>query len=468
MTRKTRRSSATCGERDTGLSKLKRVRFLRSLSAELLAALAAALAVAVVVYRCTLSVAYAEIDRVIYDAGAQGVRNTQAKNELQQYVTENGVSGSDADAFEQWSGRQKARMFTVFREDTVLYDSSGLYQPGEIPEVYDEYGNRVEGSAATETWQPSYVLQLADGAAMVWMVDFGAQEYYTAAYRGALALAGGIVLVLFLLAIRSKTRYIYQLKEELALLEGGDLEHPITIKGRDELGELAASIDAMRKSIIQRQAGEEAARQANQELITAMSHDLRTPLTSLIGYLDILTTRRYQNQEQARACLENSRKKAYELKDLSDKLFEFFLVYGREDAPKLETVDCAAFLMQTLEEGLFLLEDQGFSVERDTPDPKCLLRVDVGLLRRALDNMVSNLCKYADPSAPLKLRWRQRDGRFELELSNRVHPAPKVQSTGLGLKTCKRILALHGGSFEAREENGWFMVRICLPCQELK
>ena len=224
----------------------------------------------------------------------------------------------------------------------------------------------------------------------------------------------------------------------------------------------------MRKSIIQRQAGEEAARQANQELITAMSHDLRTPLTSLIGYLDILTTRRYQNQEQARACLENSRKKAYELKDLSDKLFEFFLVYGREDAPKLETVDCAAFLMQTLEEGLFLLEDQGFSVERDTPDPKCLLRVDVGLLRRALDNMVSNLRKYADPSAPLKLRWRQRDGRFELELSNRVHPAPKVQSTGLGLKTCKRILALHGGSFEAREENGWFMVRICLPCQELK
>ena len=94
--------------------------------------------------------------------------------------------------------------------------------------------------------------------------------------------------------------------------------------------------------------------------------------------------------------------------------------------------------------------------------------MDVGLLRRALDNMVSNLRKYADPSAPLKLRWRQRDGRFELELSNRVHPAPKVQSTGLGLKTCKRILALHGGSFETREENGWFMVRTCLPCQELK
>ena len=65
---------------------------------------------------------------------------------------------------------------------------------------------------------------------MVWMVDFWSPEYYTAAYRGALALAGGIVLVLLLLAIRSKTRYIYQLKEELALLEGGDLEHPITIK----------------------------------------------------------------------------------------------------------------------------------------------------------------------------------------------------------------------------------------------
>lgn len=468
MTRRTRRLSAMCGERDTGLSKLRRVRFFRSLSAELLAALAVALAVAAVVYHCTISAAYAGIDQVIFDAGAQGTRNAQAKDDLQQYVTENGVSGSDVDAFDQWAGRQKARMFTVYRDDTVLYDSSGLYRPGEMPAIYDEYGNRVEGSAAIETWQPSYLLQLADGAAMVWMFDFGAQRYYTFAYHGVLAFVGVVFLVLFLLAIRSKTRYIYQLEKELALLEGGDLEHPITIKGKDELGELAASIDAMRTSIIQRQAGEEAARQANQELITAMSHDLRTPLTSLIGYLDILTTRRYQNEEQARTCLENSRKKAYELKDLSDKLFEFFLVYGREDDPKLETVDCGAFLMQTLEEGLFLLEDQGFSVERDTPDPRCLLRVDVGLLRRALDNMVSNLRKYADPSVPLKLRWRQRDGRFELELSNRVRTAPKVQSTGLGLKTCERILALHGGSFETREENGWFTVHTCLPCQQLK
>ncbi len=82
------------------------------------------------------------------------------------------------------------------------------------------------------------------------------------------------------------------------------------------------------------------------------------------------------------------------------------------------------------------------------------------------NNMISNLRKYADPSAPLKLRWR-RDGRFEAG-SNRVHPRPGAESTGLGLKTCKRILALHGGSFETREENGWFMVRTCLPCQELK
>ena len=104
-------------------------------------------------------------------------------------------------------------------------------------------------------------------------------------------------------------------------------------------------------------------------------------------------------------------------------------------------------------------------MEQDTPDLSACCGWTWACCAARWNNMISNLRKYADPSAPLKLRWRQRDGRFEAGTEQPGAPAPKVQKHGAGPKTCKRILALHGGSFETQEENGWFMVRTCLPAR---
>lgn len=86
----------------------------------------------------------------------------------------------------------------------------------------------------------------------------------------------------------------------------------------------------MRCAIKERQQKEEEAGKANRELVTAMSHDLRTPLTSLLGYVDILQMEKGEDRGQQRKYLNSIRDKAYQIKELSDKLFEYFIVYGRK------------------------------------------------------------------------------------------------------------------------------------------
>ena len=79
---------------------------------------------------------------------------------------------------------------------------------------------------------------------------------------------------------------------------------------------------------------ERAAQEANNQLITSMSHDIRTPLTSLIGYLDIISGHKYKNEQELQKYIGSCSDKAVQLKDLSDKLFQYFLVYNNEEKNK--------------------------------------------------------------------------------------------------------------------------------------
>ena len=458
-----------CGERGTALSKkrFKTLHFTQTLGFKLLAVLALALLLAVITYRVALDLSYGQLDRICFEEEFQDRQNRHTLEALQQFVTDNRLTAEDMDTLGAWV-TQRGRVFLViFRGGLVLYDSSGSTVSGQLAVAYGDKGTAL-GEEAVELWNPAYDLQLADGPTRVWMHDYSYEQYYTVAYTAALAAGTLVFLAVFLLAIREKTRYIHLLEQQLAFLEGGALDHPITVRGSDELGRLAGQIEAMRRSIRQRQAGEAAARAANQELITAMSHDLRTPLTALMGYLDILSAGRCPEEERA-MYLEASRRKAYQLKELSDKLFQFFLVYGQQDELQDEPVDCGELLMQTLEEGLLALEGEGFTVERRTPDPACRLCVDVSLIRRLFDNLISNLSKYADPARPLQLSWRQKDGWFELTLANHMRPGPRAESTALGLKTCERIASIHGGAFAAgKDEAGeTFTAVLQLPCAPL-
>lgn len=118
----------------------------------------------------------------------------------------------------------------------------------------------------------------------------------------------------------------------------------------------------MRKSFIDRLQSENEARSANSELITAISHDLRTPLTALVGYLDIIEYKKYKTTENLMQYIHNSREKAYQIKSLSYKLFEYFLVFDRKNYLDLETFNLTEILSQLFEEQIFMLNNKGFII----------------------------------------------------------------------------------------------------------
>ena len=154
--------------------------------------------------------------------------------------------------------------------------------------------------------------------------------------------------------------YILQLSKEIQILEGGSLEYAITVKGKDELSKLAEGIENMRKSFQRMIHKETEIVRENQKIVTEMSHDLRTPITSIMLYTEILKKGKYENEAQLLEYLKKIDQKARRMKQLSEHLFEYSLLSG-EDEVKLEEPDNFETLLYDLfSETCSYLEQRGF------------------------------------------------------------------------------------------------------------
>lgn len=264
-----------------------------------------------------------------------------------------------------------------------------------------------------------------------------------------MALSFLLFTALLLLLIRKKTSYIGLLSREVTAMQGGDFGHPITIKGRDEITSLARDIDDMRLSFRERLESESAMRQANTDLVTTMSHDLRTPLTALIGYLDIIDLHKYTTQEELSRYIHSSAQRARQIKEMSDKLFEYALLYsGREEELVLESFDAATILGQFVDEGLMMLESQGFTVTVSPLEASAEIRLNVGEMHRVFDNLFSNIRKYGDARTPVSVTMQALAGEVMLRVTNAVGgDARYAESAGIGLKMCEKTMQKHGGRF---------------------
>jgi len=266
--------------------------------------------------------------------------------------------------------------------------------------------------------------------------------------------------------IRRLTSRIIRLSREAGAIGGGDLEAPISVEGEDELSQLAGEMDHMRDAVIERMSGERRAWEANSELITAISHDIRTPMTSLLGYLELLNES--GDEERKRQFARSAYDKAVELKDLTDELFKYFLVFGRAEVQmNLERFDARLLLEQMLGEAEFDLTDAGFAVQRIEFAGECAVEVDPLYLKRVLDNLVSNAKKYAEKSEPLLIVSELSEGKLSVTVSNTVaKAAPRVESTKIGLRTCEKIMETMHGVFETRRDGQHFAAEFTLPAFE--
>ncbi len=401
------------------------------------------------------------LERYLTKTSFIGKQEQLAISEFEKYVSQKNLSLKDHDKIAQWVRETKYVNIYIYTDNKLIYATDGYTTTTE---------NR--GLSVDMNFKSTSQLlniQFSDARAQIYLEYFFEYKYYHMVTILGVAISFIFFIFIMLFFINKKTSYIGTLENEIKILEGGDLTYTITIKGNDELSSLAQSINEMRKSFIERLDNENQARFANSELVTAMSHDLRTPLTALVGYLDIIEFKKYQTDEDFNKYIHNSREKAYQIKHLSDKLFEYFTVFNTEDNNlDFERFDGNQLMEQLLDEQLFVLENNGFHFVLEPCTIPFHFDVHLISFRRVFDNIFSNIIKYADKSKTIKISYEIKDSMLLIDIENDIKKeAHEVSSTGIGMKTCKKIIEQHKGQLTVTSNKETYSVHISLTLGRL-
>lgn len=383
------------------------------------------------------------------------LRNQRHERSLQQYVASNNVSSRDTVAIEQWLRREKNPSVIVYQAEGDPYEA-GTWGTSQLLDDTTQNDLAALGYSF-------YTVQFADGAYRVALCDYSESRLFGYAQIGALVLAFVAYSCIALGFTRRLARRVTRLSE--AVSAAGALNQTIPVTGTDELARLAQNVNTMRETIVERTRNEQTALQANSDLITAMSHDIRNPLTSLIGYLDLLEMQQAQLPEDLRRYVLASRDKVYQLKDLTGEMFRYFLVFSRgEQETHPEPYDAQILCAQLLGECAEELRSRGFDVNLLLLGTPCTVTTDAQMLKRVTDNLLSNIEKYADPAARLTI-LAERDGeRLHVCFANRARrELARVESNHIGLRTCAAILKLLGGEFVTHRDGEAFTAEFTLP-----
>lgn len=278
-----------------------------------------------------------------------------------------------------------------------------------------------------------------------------------------------ILISIFILVILVQKKFSYMVKISNAVLEmeSGNLSRRIPLDGDDELSDLAASINGLAQTIENEFKHSEEIKQEHFQTIASLSHDIRTPLTSVMSYLQFIQAGQYSHPEQLKAYAGKAYEKAYRIKEMTDNLFENCL-QPLDEPHTLEKVEGKEFVKQVLFEIEDFLVELGFEVFLTplTCSKNFFIMIDKDKMPRIFDNMISNIEKYADKNHPIKIQVEIINEFLIFRQSNTIiseEQQKDVESHLLGLKGSAKNIKAMGGTLSVKEEYRIFTLEIKLP-----
>ncbi|PPK78364.1 HAMP domain-containing protein [Lacrimispora xylanisolvens] len=282
----------------------------------------------------------------------------------------------------------------------------------------------------------------------------------------------GIFAVTFLLLQEKSMRYIGRISDAMQRISEGDLNITVDLEGDDEFSVMAASLNKMVGDLKDLMDKEREAERTKNELITNIAHDLRTPLTSIIGYLELLSKDGIIDQELQKKYIGIAYVKTKRLEKLIEDLFGFTKLNYGKISMNVSKVDVIKLLSQLLEEFYPSFMDKNLSYELQSNVPVQIVSADANLLARLFDNLINNAIKYGADGKRILVKVHGSEDLVSIQVVNYGYVIPEEElplifnkfyrveqsrstntgGTGLGLAISKSIVDMHGGTIHVSSD----------------
>ncbi|MGP4038388.1 HAMP domain-containing sensor histidine kinase [Gracilibacillus sp. D59] len=360
-------------------------------------------------------------------------------------------------------------------EGHILYSSSGRTQPYSFSEYSDLFVNE-----PFNLWIPEHDINL------IYPVEINGQSYYlhlqveneamngTAVYFYVREWSSFFTLIVPLLAFIITPYFFtyfffFKLRKRLKKLNDGlskttlDQQVEIDDQSQDEIGQLSQHFNVMSRRIHEQVAHIQEQEDKRKSLISNLSHDLRTPLTNILGYADSIKNGLYINEKELKAHSEVIVRRSQYMEKLINTLFEVSQSDLHGIQPKKERCNVPSILRKIITEYLPVLEIKHFNIDIDIPDVSNIIMIDPHLIERVIRNLLDNAMKYGDSGNYIGVKYREDNDQVTVAIIDRGKGIPAEQlpflfdrfyqgsqnrnkeSFGLGLSIAKEFTNAHNG-----------------------
>jgi len=288
------------------------------------------------------------------------------------------------------------------------------------------------------------------------------------------------VLFRYLVKFYQKTRAEYRvLVSEVNKMVEGEVTDPVAGE-RGMFEPIGAELDKVKQGFRKAVEEEVKSERMKTELVTNVSHDLKTPLTAILTYVELLKQEGITEEERA-TYITTLEKKSNRLKVLIEDLFEISRAASNTVELMQTEVDLVKLAKQAAVEHEELLTVANLTLRQNMPEEVCMVYVDGQKTYRILENLFSNICKYAMPGSRVYVRVYEKMGWYYAELKNvsameltveaeelterfvRGDAARNTEGSGLGLAIAKSLTEVQGGSFRIETDGDLFKAEVGFP-----
>ncbi|MCH1965213.1 HAMP domain-containing sensor histidine kinase [Paraclostridium sordellii] len=277
--------------------------------------------------------------------------------------------------------------------------------------------------------------------------------------------------------INDRVDYIEYLERNIKSIKNGDLKCELDVIGDDELASIATSINNINNGLDKALETQLKNERMKTELITNVSHDLKTPLTSIVSYIDILKNNELDNQT-TKNYLNILDKKAYRLKNLVEDIFEASKISSGDIELYFEKTDIKELLIQSIVELDDKIESSKLDFIVNTPNEPIFTNIDGKRMFRVFDNLISNIVKYSLSNTRVYIDMYTDCGNVLITMKNisnhklnitpdelmerfvRGDVSRNTSGSGLGLSIAKNLVNMQGGKLELDIDGDLFKVRL--------